>query len=111
MEILGYICIALVAGWIFLALFAPHQDYRIDAPSSPLDSPQFVHLMQSALAAPIRGDNRFTVYPNGENFYRAELEAIRSAKKSVNLEAYIFAKGDVMQEYLDALTERAKAGV
>ena len=60
-EILGYICIALVAGWIFLALFAPHQDYRIDAPSSPLDSPQFVHLMQSALAAPIRGAEPFMV--------------------------------------------------
>jgi cardiolipin synthase len=110
-EILGYICIVLVAGWIFLALFAPHQEYRVEAPTAPLDSQQFVHLMQSVLAAPVRGDNKFTVLPNGESFYKAELEAIRSAQKSVNLEAYIFAKGEVMEQFVDALTERAGAGV
>jgi len=110
-EVLGYICIALVAGWIFLALFAPHQEYRVDAPEAKLDSPEFVHLMQSVLAAPIRGDNEFTVLPNGENFYKAELEAIRGAQKSIDLEAYIFSKGEVMEEFVDALTERAKAGV
>jgi cardiolipin synthase len=111
LEIFGYICIALVLGWVFLALFQPHQEYRVDAPSAPLDSPLFKHTMQSVIAAPLREGNKVTVLPNGENFYKAELEAIRNAQKSVNLEAYIFQKGEVMEQFVDALTERAKAGV
>lgn len=111
MEVVGYICIALVAGWIFLALFQPHQEYRVDAPSVPLDSPEFQHLMQSAIAAPLRGDNRITLLPNGENFYPAMLQAIKNAKQSIDMEAYIFDKGEMMDKFVDALTERAQAGV
>ena len=48
---------------------------------------------------------------NAENFYSAELEAIRSAQKSVNLEAYIFQKGEVARRFVDAFAERARAGV
>ena len=32
---------------------------------------------------------------NGDVFYEAELAAIRAATDSINMEAYIFAKGDV----------------
>src|SRR4029453_10251529 len=46
-----------------------------------------------------------------ENFCEAELAAIREAKHSVNLEAYIFGKGRVTKRFLEALTERARAGV
>src|SRR6185437_17094953 len=51
------------------------------------------------------------VLANGDNFYKAELEAIHSAKSNINLEAYIFHRGRVAQQFLDALAERARAGV
>src|SRR4029453_5388046 len=37
--------------------------------------------------------------------------AIRARRHSVNLEAYIFQKGEVTRRFLEALTERARAGV
>jgi cardiolipin synthase len=51
------------------------------------------------------------VLANGEVYYEAELEAIRHARHSVNIEAYIFRKGRVARMVLDALSERARAGV
>ena len=37
------------------------------------------------------------VLTNGPSFYPAELDAIRAATQSVNLEAYIFQKGKIAQ--------------
>jgi cardiolipin synthase len=51
------------------------------------------------------------VLTNGEVFYEAELEAIRAARESVNIEAYIFQKGELTKRFVDALAERARAGV
>ncbi len=48
---------------------------------------------------------------NGPSFYPAELDAISSARRSVDLEAYIFDRGSIGSRYLDALTERARVGV
>jgi cardiolipin synthase len=111
MEVLGYICIALVAAWIFLALFQPHQQYRVDAPATSLDTPEFRHLIQSVVAAPLREGNKITLFPNGENFYPAMLDAIKNAQQSIDLEAYIFQKGETMDKFVTALTDRARAGV
>ena len=54
---------------------------------------------------------RIEVLTNAEVFYEAELEAIRAARHSINLEAYIFQKGEVARRFVEALTERARAGV
>ncbi len=54
---------------------------------------------------------KIEVLTNGENFYEAQLDAIRKAKRSVNLEAYIFQKGEVTRQFVEAMTERARAGV
>jgi cardiolipin synthase len=51
------------------------------------------------------------VLTNGEVYYEAELEAIRQATCSVNIEAYIFQKGEVTRRFIAALEERARAGV
>ncbi|HJZ11038.1 MAG TPA: phospholipase D-like domain-containing protein, partial [Acidobacteriota bacterium] len=51
------------------------------------------------------------VLTNGEVFYEAQLEAIRNARSSINLEAYIFQRGKVTRRFVEALAERARAGV
>jgi len=55
--------------------------------------------------------NRVSVFSNGEQFYPAEIAAIRSARKFVHIECYIFDTGEVTTILLDALTERARSGV
>jgi cardiolipin synthase len=51
------------------------------------------------------------VLKNGPTFYTAELDAIRNARRSVNLEAYIFQKSAIGRQYLEAMAERARSGV
>ncbi len=54
-----------------------------------------------------------TVQPliNGDQIFPAMLDAIRKAEKSVNLETYIWSSGKIGDQFVEALSERAKAGV
>lgn len=65
-----------------------------------------------ALADPVMvAGNRVTLLENGEQFFPAMLDAIRAARESVNLESYILWSGEVANRFIDALAERARAGV
>jgi cardiolipin synthase len=97
---------------LFLAFFEPPLPYRIcDPPSHAPDSPEFLRTLGALSGAQVHHRCRVEVFSNGEAYYPAELEAIRQARHSVNLEAYIFQKGEVTRRFLEALTERAAAGV
>ena len=77
----------------------------------PLDSPQFVNYLSAIVNARLFASGELEVLNNGERIYGAALEAIRSAKRSVHLEVYLFLRGRAGDEALRALTERARAGV
>jgi cardiolipin synthase A/B len=55
--------------------------------------------------------NRVTSLLNGDQVFPAMLDAIRSAKRSIDFETYIYWSGTVGREFGDALAERARAGV
>jgi cardiolipin synthase A/B len=102
---------ALFLTWFVLVLlFTPALDYRMRV-RVPVSSPDFLHLLESTCLAATHGGNRAEVFTNGPCFYPAMIAAIRSAKKSVNLECYIFNAGEVADEFVRALAERGKAGV
>lgn len=111
MEFLAVASLVVVGFLLFLLLFEPGLEYEVEAPAVPIDSDQFVCLLAALTDAAVRRDSTAEVLTNGENFYEAQLEAIRNARSSVNIEAYIFYKGEVTRRFLDALTERARAGV
>ena len=48
---------------------------------------------------------------NGDAFFPPMLRAIREAKKTIALETYIWESGYISNLFIDALTERARAGV
>src|SRR5690242_4213162 len=77
----------------------------------PNDSPDFVNLLEAMADAKANRTGDFEVLANGPNFYPAALEAIRAARRSVCLEAYIFHDSEIGRMYVDALAERARAGV
>jgi cardiolipin synthase len=106
------VALAIQAGFLLIALFEPPLDYRIDEPiSAPLDSEDYLHILRTLADAQVYRSTSIHVLTNGETYYPAELEAIRAAKQSVNLEAYIFQKGEVTRRIVEALAERARAGV
>lgn len=65
-----------------------------------------------AMANPLAVDgNAIEVLQNGDEFFPAMLGAIRSARKSINFEAYIVYSDEIGRAFCDALAERARAGV
>ena len=73
--------------------------------------PEFLRLMTHLLGPPVVAGNRVTALINGDQAFPAMLDAIRSARRSITLETYIFASGAVGSSFAEALAERARAGV
>jgi cardiolipin synthase len=63
------------------------------------------------LGPPIVEGNKVEVLLNGDQIFPAMLDAIRQAQKSINFETYIYWSGSIGQEFTQALSERARAGV
>jgi cardiolipin synthase len=111
-AILAVIALAVQALILFLAFFGPDLPYEVvEAPDDPLDSREFSELLATLTDAQLHSNNRIEVLTNGPCFYQAELDAIANARETINLEAYIFHKGEIGAKFRDALTERARAGV
>lgn len=55
--------------------------------------------------------NSAEILVNGGRFFPAMLEAIRSARRSVTLETYIWCPGQISDDFVAALVARAQAGV
>lgn len=112
LRVVAIVAILVVLVWILAALFAPGPDYKLTAaPTAPLDSDLYVHELQAMTGARITHANSIEPIPNGNNFYEAELDAIHKAQSTINFEVYIFQRGDTSRQVLEALTERARAGV
>lgn len=73
--------------------------------------PQFVYSMGNAFGQSFVGENQVTTLVDGEAIFPAMLEAIESAQKTITFETYIWMEGQVASRFVEALTERAAAGV
>ena len=111
--VVGFIAVVFLTAFLLSGLFGPTPEYEIGNRNQvPLnDSADFVDLLESLVDAKVNRKGIVEVLKDGPCFYRAELQAIRRAQRSVNLEAYIYQKGAIGREYLEALTERARAGI
>jgi cardiolipin synthase len=110
---MGYLTIiggAFIAWLILVLLFAPHIPYHVEAPVDPR-SEHFVHVLESTCNTELNRHNKIEILTNGTAFYPAMIDAIRGARQTINLECYIFKKGEVADRFVDALAERARAGV
>src|SRR5215211_7102575 len=72
---------------------------------------QFVRTMGSLLGPAFVPGNRVTSLLNGDQVFPAMLAAIRSARRTITFESYIYWSSQVGREFTEALSERAQAGV
>ena len=97
--------------WLVLAmLFTPAIPYHVEAPVDPA-SDHFIHVLESICQTTLQHDNKIEVFTNGTAFYPAMLDAIHRARETINLECYIFKDGEIGARFVDALSERARAGI
>lgn len=101
---------AFLAWFILTLLFTPGIPYHIEAPVD-VGSDHFVQVLESTCHTRLERGNRVEILTNGDAFYPAMLEAIGRARETINLECYIFENGDVGDRFIEALSQRAKAGV
>ena len=74
-------------------------------------SPEFRQAAGSLLGPDFVGGNSISTLVNGDEIFPAMLSAIRSAKRSINFETYVFWDGEIAKQFTAALSERARAGV
>ena len=110
MEYLTYVGAAFLVWFVLVLLFAPHIPYKLDAPID-LSSDHFIRMIEAACQGAYKRGNTIDVMTNGPAFYPAMLDAIRGARETVNMEVYMFKRGEVADRFVEALAERARAGV
>ena len=111
--VLGLIALLLLMAYLLAGMFGPMPRYEIrDGNEIPANATTpFLLLLASLVDAAINRTGRLDVFTNGDAFYPAILNAFRSAQRSINVEAYVFQKGEIARQYVEVLTERARAGV
>jgi cardiolipin synthase len=112
-AILAAIALVFFLSSLLGGLIGPIPRYKLtnvdDLPAN--DSERFLEIVEALTDAELNRTGNLEVLTNGPSFYPAELDAIRGATQSINLEAYIFQKSEIARLYVEALTERASAGV
>lgn len=110
--VFAYIAIAIQTLVIILFFFEPALPYKIRKnPKIPTESKKFRRLLETISASHLEEGNKVEVLTNGKIYFEAELEAIRNAKSTIHMEAYIFQRGKVVKRFVETLAERARAGV
>jgi cardiolipin synthase A/B len=71
----------------------------------------FVQTMHALTGAAMTDGNAIQVLKNGVEIFPSMLSAIREAKRTINVEFYIYWDGEIGRTFAEALAERARAGV
>jgi cardiolipin synthase A/B len=101
---------ALVALWVVLGSSERKVEQPIPHRYAATDS-QFVRTMGSLLGPGFVPGNRVTPLYNGDEVFPAMLDAIRSARRTITFESYIYWSSSIGRRFTAALVERARAGV
>jgi cardiolipin synthase len=101
---------AFIAWLIIAALFTPHIPYHIEADVDAC-SEHFLRVLESTCQTHLEPGNHVEILTDGDVFYPTMLDAIRAARETINMECYIFKKGAIGDAFIEALSDRAKAGV
>ena len=111
LNFIALVALAILTALFLLLLFEPSLPYRVSPPRIALSSRQYVNYLSAIVNARLFSVGDVLVLNAGSAIYEAELAAIRSARHSIHLEVYLFLRGSVADQFIAALTERARAGV
>jgi len=75
------------------------------------EDPRFPDYVAALAGAQTTTGNRYEVLDNGDGFFPPMLDAIRSARRRIDLETYIYSTGDISDRFTGALEAAARRGV
>jgi cardiolipin synthase len=104
--------VTLIAVLVFQNLAAGEKKIEQQLPKLyEADDAEFRRSLSALLGPPIVEGNKIDTLLNGDQIFPAMLAAIRAAKRTITFETYIYWSGDIGRQFVEALSERAKAGV
>ena len=109
-ALITVLSIGALLAWMLLPSAERSLKYTVDHRYAATD-PQFIREMSVLLGPTVLQGNSVTALNNGEEIFPSMLQAIRSARKTISFETYIYWSGEIGNDFADALAERAKAGV
>jgi cardiolipin synthase len=92
-------------------IVAQDQDVlRVKSPL-PADHPGFADYVSLLVGGTMTSGDRYEVLRNGDEIFPAMLDAIRTAKKRISFESFIYADGEVSRTFTAAFAAAARRGV
>ncbi len=112
MLIAAAILLTLLAGLLLVNFTGPERKVETDISHLyTVDEPQFLRSMGLLMGPSITQGNQALELINGDQIFPAMLESIRSARKTVLFEIFIYWSGDIGNRLAEAMAERARSGV
>ncbi len=84
--------------------------YAVEDPAPP-GSSDFRWAAEALTGQATISGNRIEVLVNGDAIFPAVLEAVRGARETLNVETYVYWRGEIAVDLAEAICERARAGV
>ena len=109
-----FIAVIVTAIVTLLVMNFTTAEKKVQARIEPLyavSDPQFRRSMGTLLGPAIQAGNRVDSLVNGDEIFPAMLAEIRSARKTITFETFIYWSGRIGKEFADALSQRARDGV
>jgi cardiolipin synthase A/B len=103
--------------WVLLAIVFRSADAADKIIETPIEVGYSVHdsafreTISHYLRDPLVGGNKVTELINGVEIFPSMFEAIRGASNSITFENFIWRSGELSDLFIEALCERARAGV
>jgi cardiolipin synthase len=83
----------------------------MSASGEPVAVDRYRHWLDGLLGVPVTDGNAVEVLRNGDQIFPAMLDAVRTARCTIDFLTFIYRKGSIGAELGEALAERAAAGV
>ena len=113
LVVVGCLALLFVAALFLAGIFGPVPRYAIRSGQglAENDSEEFLNMLEALTDAKVNRTGRLEELTNHSPLSPAALSAIRRSIRRLCLEAYIFPRSEIADQYLRAMTERARAGV
>ena len=109
---LGTVALTLLATLLFVKLAGGEEKIGHTLPRLyETDDAEFRRSLSALLGPALVEGNAVQTLLNGEQIFPAMLQGIRQARRTITFETYIYWSGSIGAEFVEALTERARAGV
>jgi cardiolipin synthase A/B len=101
--VIGVITVLAVLGALFVAAGTAPEAIYTDTQVPPVESALFATSLSHLVNAPLDEGGTVAILNNGDEFLPALIEAIDSAKRTINFSVYIWSDGQVSDAVLKAL--------